>query len=221
MKRYIIMFILISLLLTGSITQLYTHKVDALGDSRITESRNISFFLSLLPTDALQRINDICLVNSSLDCSLQNTTLTMSLDLESGNDYYSLTTDNGFPFVTTTLTINKIPTDLFDDRINSILLSSKLVSDEGSAKPIDLTDKSTNRAKAAALKSSGFEIAYSVEMPNKKVSNYDLVAILEDSKPIVVKTQEINSWTIALAVGIILVLFVSASFFGKKRTMKR
>jgi hypothetical protein len=218
--KWFVMFMLISLLLTGSVTQVYTHKVDALGDSRITESRDISFFLSILPEDALTRIDSICQLNSSLGCSLQNTTLTMTLDLERGNGYYTLTTDNGFPFVTTTLTINKIPTDLFDERINSILLYTKLVSDEGSTQPIDLTEKSANKAKAAALKASGFVVTYSIEMPNKQVSNYDLVEILEDSKPIVVQTQEINSWTIVLVLGIGLLAFVTYMFFGNKRSKK-
>jgi len=212
---------LISLLLTGSLAQSYTQKVEAIGDSTISESRDISSFLSLLPADALMRIDAVCKADPSLDCSLQDTILTMNMDLEDGNDYYAFQTDNGFPFVTTTLTISKIPSDLFDARINSILLQSKLVSDEGSAKPIDLSEKSANRAKAEALKRSGFEVMYSVQMPNGQLNSYDLVAILEDSKPLIIQTQEINSWTIVLLLGIGLVAFVAYTFFGNRSGRKK
>jgi hypothetical protein len=218
MKRLVI-FILLSILLTGSITQTYNQKLDSLGNSKITESRDISFFLGLLPEGSLEKINTVCSTERNLDCSLENTTLTMSMEMDVDNNYYELETDNGFPFITTTLTINLIPTDLFDERINSILLSANLVSESESAKPIDLTE--SNSARAAALRNSGFEVTYIVEMPNGEKTSFDLLSVYEDTKPIVVQTTELNTSLVLVAIGIILVVFVSASFFGKKRNMHR
>ena len=214
--RSIVFLLLVSLLLTGS-TQVYNQRVDALGNSMVEEKRDMSIFLSLLPSGALDDISAICSSYTNLECLVEGTTITMVVHVQPDNQYYSLKTDHGFPFSTTTFTLNKIPTDAFDSSINEVFVKANLSSGKSSSVPLDLNNVEGNRAKADALRASGITIEYNIMMPNGQLSTYNLVEVLGDSKPIVIQTYELNFWLIILLIGVGAVGYLAYSFFGNKR----
>lgn len=220
MKRILPLFIML-LLLTGSVIQTYHHKSDFLGNAVIEEKRDISLFIDLLPDVTVEDIKAVCESYSDLNCRVEGAFLTMEVRLEPRNAYYSLETDYGFPFSTTTMTIERIPNDLFDEQINDILEKTDLKSGEGTTRPIDLRDKQSNKAIAAAYRQAGLEAQYTIEMPNGEIRTYDLVELLEDSKPITIRTTELNLWLIILAVGLVALALVSWSFFGNRSGRKK
>ena len=214
--RIIVFLLLVLLLLTGS-TQVFNQRVDTLGSSVIEEKQDMSIFLSLLPSSALGDISAVCSSYSDLECTMEGTTITMVVHVQPDNAYYTLKTDHGFPFSSTTLTLNNIPTDAFDSRINEVLAKAGLSSGKSSSSSIDLNDVEGNRAKADAFQASDISIEYNIMMPNGQVSKYDLVALLSDSKPIVIQTYELNIWLFILILGIGALGYLAYSFFGKKR----
>lgn len=143
----------------------------------------------------------------------------MGLQIPSDNSYYTFTKEYGF-FTTTTLTINRVPTDRFDASINRILSKAGVSSGEGSATALDLNDKKGNSVKAAAFKEAGITINYSITMPGGTAQSFDLVALLEDSKPIVLAESELNYWLLSLIIGVIVLAAFAYSFFGGKKVKK-
>lgn len=219
MKNILPLFIVL-ILLTGSITQTYTQSTDSLGVSTVEEKRDLSPILQLFADSALSDIKSVCESYNSFNCVVEGTILTSQISINPVNDYYTLETDSGFPFTTTTLTIERIPTDLFDSKINSILEIAQLTSGKGSADPIDLNQVQENKAKAQALNQAGIVLIYSVMMPNGETSEHNLNEILQDSKPIIIKTQEINIGLIILILGVVVLGFLFWSFFGNRSGRK-
>jgi hypothetical protein len=198
-------------------SQTYTHKIDTLGDSIIEEKRDMSLFLNLLPQTAATDIEIICQIYSELDCLIENNSLIMRVNVPENNQYYSLETDYGFPFTKASLKINRIPTNLFDSRINSILQKANLTEGAGNSRPIDLRDKENNLALSNALLDAEIESNYIIIMPNNERSEMNLVTLLSDSKPIEVESYSLNLWLIFLILGIGAVVGLSYSFFGNRR----
>jgi hypothetical protein len=219
MKNILPLFIVL-ILLTGSITQTYTQSTDSLGVSTVEEKRDLSPILQLFADTALSDIKSVCDSYTSFNCAVEGTILTSQISINPVNSYYTLETDSGFPFTTTTLTIERIPTDLFDSKINSILEIAKLTSGKGSADPIDLNQVQANKAKAQALNQSGIVLIYSVTMPNGETSEHNLNEILQDSKPITIKSQQINFGLIILILGVVVLGFLFWSFFGNRSGRK-
>ena len=215
--RTIVFLLLVCLLLTGS-TQVYNQRVDSLGNSVIEEKQDMSIFLSLLPDGALDDITAVCSSYGDLECQVEGTTITMVVQVQPDNSYYTLKTDNGLPFIMTTFTLDKIPTDAFDSRINEVLAKAGLSSGKSSSSSIDLNDVEGNRAKADAFRASDISVEYNIIMPNGQASKYDLVELLIDSKPIVIQTYELNIWLIILILGIGALGYLAYTFFGKKRS---
>jgi len=54
-------------------------------------------------------------------------------------------------------------------------------------------------------------------MPGGKVQTFDLIAQLEDSKPIVLAESELNYWLAVLILGVIALAAFAYSFFGGKK----
>jgi len=218
MKKILLLLLVFALVFAGP-TQTYVQKVDASGASSFEERREMATFLQLLPPGALKKIIDTCIVDSSLACSVNGTVITMGLQIPSDNSYYTFTKEYGF-FTTTTLTINRVPTDRFDASINRILSKAGVSSGEGSATALDLNDKKGNSVKAAAFKEAGITINYSITMPGGTAQSFDLVALLEDSKPIVLAESELNYWLLSLIIGVIVLAAFAYSFFGGKKVKK-
>ena len=216
MKRFAVLLLLICTF-SYAASQAYTQKTDALGASLIEEKRDISLLLSLLSPNALADMEFVCLNYAELDCSIEENFIVMRVAVPPKNGYYTLSTDYGFPFTETTLAMNRLPTDLFDRKISSILLKANLSDNPGFAKPLDLKDREGNLALSNAMQASGITSEYTIIMPNGESETLDLVALLSDSAPIVKKSYTLNLWLIFLVLGIGVLAGLAYLFFGIKR----
>jgi hypothetical protein len=208
----------VCLLLTGSVT-IYTHALDPSGSSVISKASDLTPVLQSYP-GSLDKIKDTCNVDPSLGCSVSGTEITISQPVAADNPYYTVSTEIGFPFITTTLTVDQVPVDLFDSALNRVLTSAGLTSSKSNAKPIDLRDKSRDALLADAWSQSGMQINYSVVMPNGQVSSYNIIALMADSAPIVVTTQEPNWGLIVLVIGVLVLAAFALSFLRQKKKGK-
>jgi hypothetical protein len=218
-KRVMLLFSLIlSLyLITGSVSQNYVHSIDSLGMSTIEETTDISSFINLFPQGSLTNISAACKNTQALSCSLNDTILSMRLTIPSENNYYSYESDSGFPIITNTFILERLPTELFDERVNAILAKAGVSEGKGISSPIDFRENESNKLKAEAYAQSGISMNYTLVMPNGKRSSYDVVKLLEESKPIVIITQELNLWLLSLVLGLAVLVAFAFSFFRMKK----
>ena len=219
MKRLLIFLMILSIAFSAG-SQTYVHEVKFLGSSIIEEKRDLSIFLNLLPNNAVTNMEIVCQNYPELDCTIEDDALFMRVNVPEKNQYYTLISDYGLPFTTTSLTIERIPTDMFDARINAILLKANLTDGSGFSKSIDLKDKEANLALANALRDAGIESNYIVVMPNEERTEVNLINLLSDSAPINVKSYSLNLWLIFLILGIGGVVGLSYMFFSIKRRMR-
>jgi len=216
MKKMLVLFLL-SAILVSNAAQSYVQKIDPLGGASVTETRDLSVFLQLFPGGSVDKIAGACATDPSLSCSVSGTIMTTTIELPAGNNYYTIGTDYGIPFITTALTVNRLPTDVFDSSVNNVLNAAGLTSGKGHAEPIELADKGANANLSAAWKEAGLTMNYTIIMPNGYTQTYDLVQLLADSHPIVVTTQEPDYGLMALIAGIIVLAAFTLSFFRKKK----
>ena len=216
MKRFILFLMILSVAFSAG-SQTYAHEVDFLGSSTIEEKRDLSLFLNLLPKTAVTDMEIVCQTYAELDCAIDANSLVIRVNVPEKNSYYTLSTDYGIPFTTTNLTIDKIPTDLFDNRINSILKKANLTEGSGFSKPINLKNKEDNLALSDALMNAGVDSNYIIVMPNGERSEVNMIELLSDSAPIVVTSYSLNLWLIFLIIGIGAVAGLSYMFFGNRR----
>jgi len=216
MKNVLFLFLL-SAVLVSSAAQSYVQNMDATGRAAVEERRDMSVFLQLLPGGSLGKIADTCASIPSLSCSVSGNIMTTRIQLGPDSGYYSFDTQYGLPFLTTTLTVNRLPTDMFDASVSDIMNKAGVTSGKGRAAPIDLNDKGANAATAAAWKEAGLDIDYSIVMPNGHTETYRLTDLLADSHPIVITTQEPDFGLMALIIGILVLAAFAFSFFGKRK----
>jgi hypothetical protein len=219
-RQYIIVALLAAcLMLTGS-TQTYVHTFDSSGNSFIAQKMDLSSYIRSYPAGSLDRLRNACSATPALGCSVNGTTMTLSLQMAQGSGYYTFQSEYGLPFITSTLTIEKIPTDQFDAAFNRVLVAVDLTTSRSAAKPIDLRDAATDTRLAAAWKSVGMNRTYTVVMPDGHSETYDLVALLANPGPVTVTVQDLNLGAIALIVGVVVLAAFSASFFLTKKKKK-
>jgi len=219
MRGFLLLSILLiaAMLLTGSLTQEYVQTVDSSGSSYVEETRDLSVVLQLFPEGTIGQISQACVSNPALGCSVSGTSVTTRIYLSPDSGYCSVSTEYGLPFTTTTLTVNKLPNDRFDEAFLNLLTAAGLPSGKSRAVSIDLRDKENNAVKAAAFKDAGIGLTYAAVMPNGYTETVDLVELLADSSPIVVRTQELNVWLISLIAGVLVLGAFALSFFQKKK----
>jgi hypothetical protein len=215
MRKLFVLFLLFAVLAANA-AQTYVQKMDTVGNAVVTEERDLSVFLQLFPSGSLEKIASTCASDPSLSCSVSGSMMTTTVDISPGSGYYSYTTEYGLPFATTILTINKLPTDLFDTSVDNVLNKAGLTSGKGSAQPIDLGDKVADAAIAEAWKGAGVSMNYTIVMPNGYTESYDVTGLLADSHPIIITTQEPDFGLIVLILGVIAMAAVAFSFFGMK-----
>ncbi len=151
--------------------------------------------------------------------------------------YYEFTSDYGLPFITHTLTISKIPTDRFSSILDRILLGANVTSSSGgSSTAIDLHDNATNKGNAKVLRQLRANITYTIIMPmpvseaecgnlsgtvSGDQASFDLVDVLDQSKPIVVKSNEANLGYITVIAGVVIIIALAMSFMGSKAIKRK
>jgi hypothetical protein len=133
-------------------------------------------------------------------------------------------TDYGFPYITYTMAIHSITTDLFSIKQNQILVAAGYP--KGSAyEAVDISKKDANTAQM--LKSFG-DISYVVEMPGavtetnvgQKTGPATVTFLLSDAYGkdglVLVKSQELNVGYIVIGALIIVLAAFALSFLKKK-----
>lgn len=231
MKRLFV-FLLLSMLANAALEQTYVQTVGRDGSSVIEKKMDVSLFVNQLPEGALERMTDICLTTSAIKCSVNNTTITIIERLPAQNGYYTFTTEYGVPFITYTLTVRKLPTDRFASDLDMLLAAAGATEGSSGAAAVDLN--ANNNETAYYLKLLKTDVSYAVEMPtgverggtprgevSGSLVNFDLVQVLEEGGPMVVRSQELNfGYLVIICAAIVLGALTLSFFYSVKRRKK-
>ncbi len=229
MRQIFALFIFFALT-NAALDQLYVQNVYQNGTSTIVKTMDLSIFSKTLTQDAFSKMQAFC---SSCEVDKEHSTITISESFDSG-DYYTLKSDYGLPFITHTLTINKIPTDRFSTSLEKILLGSGAAENIGgnTVSAIDLKD-SKNAEGYPLLKALSVNITYRVNMPggidgaasdavllSSSSAQFDVVEALKEPKTITIVSRELNLGYIIGLIGIIVLAALAASFVISKPAKK-
>ena len=238
MRREILALLLLAVAAGAALDQSYVQTVSRNGTSVIGKTMQITIFSNQLTADALAKMDAFCKSQKRVVCSVDapGKSVTMNDTFEPGG-YYEFTSDYGLPFITHTLTISKIPTDRFSSILDSILVGANVTSSSGgSSGAIDLADSATNRGNAKVLRQLRANITYTVIMPmpvsgavsgnmsgavSGDQASFDLVGVLEQSKPIVVKSEEPNLGYITVIIGVVVIIALAVSFMSSKTVRRK
>jgi len=231
--RILLAVMFLSVLLTGSTYQSYEQTVGTEGNSVIVKATDIGLMLGMLGDDVEQEIGAACSADPSLRCSVSNGTLIMEEAFSSNEGYYTYDVNYGIPFIEYDLVVKKVPVDRFTEKLDEILVAAELTNGStSSGEPLNLQDGDTNGEIALFMRQSGLEMGYVIIMPGEIASatageiggttegpmtEFMLSEVLQESKPITVKSREINwGYIIVIAMVIVLALF-TLSFIRKKK----
>ena len=206
--RILLAVIFLSVLLTGSTYQSYEQTVGTEGNSIIVKTTDIGLMLGMLGNDVEQQMSSACSADASLRCSVSDGTLMMEEAFTKNDGYYTYEVNYGLPFIEYDLVVKKIPVEKFTERLDDILVAAGLTNGSvSSGEPMNLQDAENNREIALFMRQSGLDISYIIIMPGEIASatagevsgtstgpmtEFMLSEVLQESKPIVVKSQEIN-----------------------------
>lgn len=237
MRREIVALLLLVLASGASLDQSYVQTVSRNGTSMIEKSMQITIFSNQLTADALAKMDAYCKAQKSAGCSVDTAakTVTMSDGFTPGG-YYEYSSDYGLPFITHTVKVTKVPTDRFSSILDGILRGSNVTSSSGgSTTALNLLNSKENRENAKVLRQLGVNITYEIVMPapvseassgnltgtiDGQSARFDLVAVLDQSQPIIVKSNEANFGYLTVIAGLIVIVALAISFMGSK-TIKR
>ncbi len=237
MRREILAVLLLALVSGAALDQTYVQTVSRNGTSVIEKSMQITIFSNQLTADALAKMDAYCKAQKSAGCSVDvaGKTVTMS-DVFPPGGYYEFSSDYGLPFITHTVKVTRVPTDRFSSILDGILRGANVTSSSGgSAAALDLLDAKANRENAKVLRQLGVNITYAIVMPSPvseassgnytasidgQTARFDLVEVLDQSQPMVVRSNEANLGYLTVIAGAIVIVAIAISFMGSK-TVKR
>jgi len=239
MRLVLFALLALSLSVFATLDQEYVQNVSRNGSSTIQRTTDVAIFANQLTAQALQRMADLCAHDAELACSVDVDAkrLTMSEGFTSGG-YHTYITDYGFPFITHTFTVSKVPTDKFSDSMGKLAQAAGVegAGADGSASSIDLNDDRNNKANADLLRSIRANITYTIIMPigvseakagkvngivSGNAARFDLVEVIGESEPIVITSRELNLGYLVAVAGILVLVALAVSFFGSRRPARR
>ncbi|MCI0504267.1 hypothetical protein L0Y65_06185 [Candidatus Micrarchaeota archaeon] len=235
MRREIFALLLLSVIGGAALDQSYMQAVSRNGASVIEKTMEVTLFSNQLSQEGLARMGEVCRTSDTLNCSVdvENKKITMAESFSSGG-YYTLTSDYGIPFITYTLTLGKVPTDEFSNSLERLLVAANATEysgGSGAVKPIDLADREANAESAGVLKMLKANLTYTITMPSQvsearagnisgmvsgPSARFDLVSVMEESAPIVVRSQEPNYGYIIAIAGVVVLAALAFSFLGTR-----
>ncbi len=235
MRRELFALLALSLLAGAALDQSYVQSVSRNGASTVEKAMEISVFSNQLAEGGLERMAAFCEETASLDCSVDvaEKRITIREGFTSGG-YYTYSSEYGIPFITHTMTVSKLPTDRFSSALEKLLAQSGAVEysgAEGSGRVIDLTDGEGNAEAVAALRMLKANITYTVVMPSQvsearagavegqvsgNSATFSVLDVMEESEPIVVRSQEFNYGYIIAIAGIVALAALALSFARTK-----
>ncbi|MFH1785641.1 MAG: hypothetical protein ABH842_04390 [Candidatus Micrarchaeota archaeon] len=231
MKRLIFALMIFSIVF-ASFDQSYTHDMNRNGAATIEKTMDISIFSGQLSKNAFTNMKQYCDNTMDIDCSVDvdKKTVTITEKFSSGI-YYGFSADYGVPHTTYILEIERIPTNVFSQKLESILVAiGEANASNDNPNPINLRDQETNQNLVTTLEVLKVNITYTVEMPSEIDSasigtaqgstvTFDVVEAMKGSQPVVVVSKEINYGYLIAILGIIVLLVVAYLFMisSKKR----
>jgi len=221
MRNIAILMFAVSILLTGAIAQEYTHDVGRNGDSVITKT----FDTTLLHGYDMEKIAAVC-DTGEYGCAVEGGKISLAIAIDETSKYYEAETEYGIPFITYTLSLRVVPTDLFSEQMNMILVAAGY--DEGAEIPE--TEIWKKNAEAASMLRQYGDISYTVNMPGGvveagigEISGSSVTFLFSEAYStegnIVIKSQEINSGYLVLGLMIVVLIVFALSFGMKKKRM--
>jgi len=233
--RTFLAFLLFSMLVFAPMEQSYVQTVARDGSSVIEKSTSLAIFANIITNADLERMAQVCQKSTSLRCSVDagSKTVMMGEDFISGG-YYTYKSDSGLPFTTHSVMINRIATDRFSIALDKLLITSNATQAAGggaTVRPIDLNARDENRKNAALLRSIKANLTYTIIMPmpisearagnvsgsvDGNIAVFNLVDVIGESAPIVVKSSELNAGYLVAIIGIIALASLALSFFKMK-----
>ena len=230
--RIIIAVMFLSIMLTGSVFQSYGQTVEREGNSVMIKTTDIGLMLGMLGGDVEQKLDAAC-SDPSLGCSVSDGALVMQDSFTQKEGYYTYEADYGIPNIDYIVTVKKIPSDVFTEKLDGILFTAGLTNSttEGSVEPINLQDAEGNEGSVDFMRKTGLDISYVVIMPGSITgataggvsgaidgnrAEFMLSQVLQESKPIVVKSSEIN-WGYIIVIAMVIVLLAFAVSFIKSK----
>jgi hypothetical protein len=229
--RRIIVFLMLAAMASAAFDQSYVQTVANDGSSVIVKTQDLSPFSGIVSIPALQKA---CAQMSSVQCSVDGQVMAITERFSSGTEYYSFVTENGFPSITYTLTVNKIPNDVFSADIDRVMVMANASPGSQPGPAIDLS--ADNRESAAVLRLVKANVTYTVVLPvtpgeasagnasgrieGSRVT-FNLVDVFDASRPIVIKASALNAGIIVLIVGAVVLAWLAYSFFGISRKKQK
>lgn len=228
-QRVSVVLLILSMGVFGALDQSYVQTVTSGGDSVIVKDMDVSLYSDMLPPGTFTRMADICAKGFKVPCSVDsvNKTIMMEERIGSGAGYYTFNVEYGFPFTRYVLVMDRIPTDRFSSDLDALLVAANGTAAPGeAARPLEL-DKDNSKT-AAAIRSMGASIRYSIKMPGgleaspagvvkDGVVEYDLVSLMERQGPLTVSSSEINIPYVIIVAAAIVVAALAFSFMGSSR----
>jgi hypothetical protein len=239
MRKELFALLLVSLIGSAAIDQEYIQNVSKDGSSKIVKTSELSLFSGILSKDALANMDAVCKTTAKIDCSVdvEAKTVTITESFNPGG-YYTFDTDFGFPYITNTMTINRVPTDKFANSLERLLILANATepSQGGSVQPLDIRDAEGNRENVQFLKRFKANLTYTVIFPfpvsearagnasgvvDGSTVRFDLVEVLDQSQPMVIVSREVNWGYFVAIAGVAVLAALAVSFFRAKRKMRK
>lgn len=234
MKRAILILLILSMVVNAAFDQTYVQQTNRNGGSSIEKTMDIAIFASQLSDEAFVKMDNYCKTTTEMVCSIDvNNKIVRITESFSSGAYYSFTGDYGLPDTTYTLVISKIPVDKFTQKFEKILVATGEGTPSGdSGNAIDLRDKTKNAESATLLKTFLAKLTYVVEMPadiemayagnvtatvDGSTATFDLVAILDDSEPMIIVSKETNYGYLVAIAGVIVLIALAYAFVASSR----
>lgn len=226
--RKIAIFILIVMAFSVAGFQEYKHILSEDGTSQISQITELAIFGTFDPSIPTKMANSCSKINDpGVSCKVEGNILVLKSDFSKNNKYFTIKTEYGFPEVTYTLTINKIPNDKFQKALLIASGEKGAVSDA-----IDFNDKSVNANLAKQMALFGLEINYTIGIPGEIVTanagkynavvgekevTFQLNEVYKESAPLVVKAKTTNWSSVTMAGGVVFILLIALWFFVIRR----
>jgi hypothetical protein len=225
--RNLIVLLLLAALASGTFDQTYVQTLANDGSSVIVKTQDLSVFSNTVSFPALAQA---CAAMSSVQCSVTGQTMTITERFAPNSGYYTYMTDGGFPLITNTLIINKVPNDVFGDDLTRVLDAANMSGSGGQNSDIDLN--ADNKDVVSALKQFKVKLTYIVDLQTGasdasagnvtgsiagNVVTFNLVDAMATGQPIVIRSRELNIGAIVLIIGVLVLAWLAYSFFVSSR----
>ena len=229
--------LVLCVLSAAAFEQTYIQTVLPDGSSDIMKSAELTVVVIPLPPGSFDKMAAIC-QKSEGRCSVDpETSMVVLTERFMPGSYYTYSTEYGLLTTTHTLTVNSIPTDRFSKAQDDLLFQAGAIAEEGNpVRPIVLSEKARNKEGSDTMKQFGAKITYIIHMPggitearagdvqagiDGRSATFDLLEIMGDSEPLVVRSSEFNFTYILLSGGVLVLGYLAYSFMKPKPTKKK